>query len=255
MNAWSFRKTAVVALQQVALAAVLFVLLLAWLHIPDANAFEVLASVVIAVLIAAVGGAGESATALRLVLRPVTLRRLLAGAGVVVVAALLWFAVAGGLDHLNAKTPLWAGYFNSRFPASLRNVFSYGHLVLWFTWAYNALRWIVGGLLAAAAFAVVTCDAPLRGLASILRSARFWLSLLLLALIGSVGIDALLSWTPGHGLMVEAASLALRMVLAIVVSALAIAMLMRAMAWAVLRVQPVGTAEPVTSQLRTDDMP
>ncbi len=251
----STRSIAAVAMQQIALGLLLFLLLIGWLHIPDANAFEVAASILLALLIAGIAGAGESAIALRLAHRPVTARNLLPGTGCVFVSALLWYGVSLAVDHFSVNDGLRAGYLNSRFPASMRHVFSYEHLGVWFAWMWSALRWIAAGLLAAAAFAWITCEKPMRGLPAVLRSGRYWLSLLLLALVGAVITGTLMTWTPGHGLRVELLSVVLRTVTVVVLYAGAIALLFGAMARAILRGQSAGTGEPEISQPRTADRP
>lgn len=255
LSRFSLRNLAAVALWQIALAALLALLVAGWLHVPDANAFEVLVSILLGLLIAVVAGVGESLIALRMTGRPTTARRLLFGTSVVLVAALAWYAISLGIDHLDAQGGLWAGYLNSRFPASLRNLFSYLHLYLLLSWTWSALQWITAGLLGAAAFALVTCGQPGRGLSTILRSGRYWLSLLLLAIVGAIVTDSILSWTPGRGLAVESFSLLLRLLIVIVLNAISIAFLMRSTARAILRVQSAETDEPETSQPRTADMP
>ncbi len=147
------RSLASAALQQIALAAVLSLLLFAWLHVPDANAFEVLLSLVLALLIASAAGTGESVIALRMTGRSVTARRLAIGAVAVIVAALLWYGVSLGVDKLSLNDGLRAGYLNSRFPAGLRRAFPYEHIVRGFRLRWSALRWVAAGRLAAAAFA------------------------------------------------------------------------------------------------------
>ncbi|WP_446744991.1 hypothetical protein [Silvibacterium acidisoli] len=246
---------AAVALQQIALAAVLLLLVAGWLHVPDANAFEVLASILLALLIALAAGAGESAIALRMVGRPVSARRLLSGTGVVLIAALVWYLISLGIDNLNAKDGLWAGYLNSRFPASLRNLFSYLHLYILLFWMWSALQWISAGLLGAIAFALVACGKLQRGLPAILGSGRYWLSLLLLAIVEAIITGSVLSWTPGHGLTVETFSLLLRLLIVILLNAVSVALLMQSMARAILRLQSAGTGEPDTSHPRTTDIP
>lgn len=251
----SLRRTLEVILQQIALAALLTLLLVGWLHVPDANTFEVLASGIIALLTVGVAGAGESLIALRLTRRAVNVRHLLRGTGVLFVAALLWVLLSAAVYHLAVDNGLRAGYLNSRLPASLRNIFSFEHLVLWLGWLEDALLWIAAGLLAAGAFALITCSAPLGGLLAIFRSARYWLSLLLLALIGSALTGKLLYWTPGHGLGVEMLSLALRLLTVIILNAATVALLLRSMTWAVLPAQSLGTGAPATSQPRTAENP
>ncbi|GGH15456.1 hypothetical protein [Silvibacterium dinghuense] len=250
-----FRSTAALALQQIVLVALLALLLAAWLHIPDANAFEILISIVLGMLIAGVVGIGESVIALRLMRKVISARRLLLGLGIVLIAMLLWYAISLGLEQLSAKEGLWAGYLNSRFPASLRNFFSYEHFYLWLSWILSALQWIVAGLLAAGAFAWIACNAPMRSFRAILLAGRFWMALLLLAIIGVVITGILLSWTPGHGLAVEAFSLVFRVLTVVVLNAAAIAWLLQVMAHVALGVQSVGTDEPPMIQPRTVDIP
>ncbi len=247
----SLRGMAWIGLQQIALAAGLSLLLLAWLHVPDANAFEVIISVLLALLLASVAGAGESVLALRLTNRSVTMRRLVVGTVAVIVAALLWYGVSLGIDRLSANEGLRAGYLNSRFPASLRNVFTYEHISYGFGLFWSALRWLVAGLLAATTFALITCNVPLRGLLAIIRSGRYWFSLLLLFVTVSMITGSLMHWTPGHGLGVETLSLVLRLLFAILLNAAAVAFLLQAMAAALQRFHSNGTDAPELTQPRT----
>lgn len=251
----TLRNIVIVGLQQVALAASLFLLIVGWLHIPDANAFEVLISVVLVLLIAVVAGGGESAIMLRATGRPVTLRSLVPGTIAVILATVLWYATSLGVDHLGEKTGLWAGYLNSRAPASLRNLFSFEHLYQWFSWLRSGVCWVAAGLLAAAAFSAATSSSPVTGFRAILRSGSYGLSLLIFVMAESALPGLLMGWTPGHGLRLEALSLVARMLLVIVLNAGAIAFLLLTMARGVLSVQSVGIAEPVTSQLRTAEIP
>ena len=251
---FSLRATVLTALQQLALAAVLALLVIGWLHVPDANAFEILLSIVLAVLIAATACAGEAFIALRLVRKPATLRRLLIGGGSAFAAILLWYLLTLVIAHFSANDALRAGYLNSRFPASMRQTFSYPHILLWTGWFWNILQWVVLGLLAASAFACATCEVPLRGTFAILRSARYW-GLLALCIVVTAITSKLLNWTPGHGLAVETFSLIIRLAVVIVLNATVVALLLQAIAHAILRVQPAGTADPDVSQPRTADIP
>jgi hypothetical protein len=252
---FSLRATTVIALQQIALAALLAILTIGWLHIPDANPLEVFASVVLGLLVVTVFGAGESAIALWLTNKAATSRRLLLGTGIVLAASLLWCALSFGLDHMSAKDGLYAGYLNSRFPASLRTIFSYERLITGLAWLRSALRWIAAGVLGSVAFAYVACDLPKQGMMQICRSAWYWASLLMLTFFGSIITGALLGWTPGRGLTIEALSLLFRMLTVILLDASAIALLLQAMANATLSAQSGGTEEPLASQPRTVDIP
>ena len=251
----SLRRTAEVLLQQIGLAALLSLLLVGWLHVPDANAFEVFASVILALLIVCVAGAGETWIALRLTHRAVDARHLLRGIGILFVTALLYLLVSSGVNRLAVNDGLRAGYLNSRFPAALRNIFTYEHLVLWLGWLESAVRWIAAGLFAAAAFALITCDTPTQGLRAILRSGRYWFFLLLLALVCSGITGRLLYWTPGHGLGVEMMSLILRLVTVVFLDAATVSFLLQTMASTIFRFQSVGTEEPAISQPRTVENP
>jgi hypothetical protein len=252
---FSLRTTIALALQQIVLAAVLMLLIAGWLHVPEANVFEVLANIVLALVIACAAGAGESTIVLWLTNRHAVVSRIVRGTVTVLLAALLWYAVSVGLDHGSANDGLRAGYINSRFPASMRNVFSYEHLVTGFGWMWSALRWVIGGVLAAAAFACVACDAPVLGLLNIFGSRRYWMVLSLLVIAGAWITGALLTWTPGHGLRVEMISLVVRLLIVIGLDAMAIALLLQAMAFAVRGSQPVGRGEPETSQPRAAEIP
>lgn len=256
MNTPSFssRSTAVTALQQIAIAAVLALLVIGWLHIPDANLAEVSASIFVAVLIAGVMGASESVVALRLTRGTITRRRLLIGTVAILVAIALWYGISAIIELFSAKDGLYAGYLNSRFPASFRNVFSFKHLVTWLGWIWTALQWIVAGLLTPAAFACATCDAPAEGTLAIYRSAKYWLALLL-TIAGWVIADALLHWTPGHGLHVEMLSLVVRLLLVTLLNAAAFAWLLQTMAAVILSRYSAGIDDPAVSQPRTADRP
>ncbi|MEK6398601.1 MAG: hypothetical protein V4734_10995, partial [Terriglobus sp.] len=251
----SARSVLTVGLQQIALAAVVFVLVVLWLQIPDANAFEVFASVVLALLIALLTGAGECAIALGLIGRRFTARSMCVGTCVVLVAAFFWWLLSAVIDHVSANDALRAGYWNSRFPASLRNVFTFEHLVVWLGWGWSLLRYVIAGLVAAAAFAVIASGSPVRATLAIWGSIRYWVFLLLFVVVGAIVTDTLIGWTPGHGIRVELLSLAARLLLVILLNAATVALLMQSMAHAVLRTQAVGGVDPVTSHPRTEDMP
>lgn len=254
-SSFSIRRTAVTALLQIAIAAVVALLVMGWLHIPDANLAEVSASIFVALIIAAVVGVSEAAVASRLTSGTVTRRRLLIGAVAILIAITLLYAFSLIIEHFSANDGLYAGYLNSRFPSSLRSVFSFEHLLVWLGWIWIALRWIVAGLLTPAAFACAACDAPAASTLAIYRSVKYWLALLLLTITGWVIADALLNWTPGHGLYVELPSLILRLLLVTTLNAAAFAWLLQTMASVILSRYPAGTGDPAISHPRTADIP
>ncbi len=252
---FGFRRTLMLALEQIALAAVLFLLIAGWLRIPDAHAFELLCSAVLALLIVVLMGVGESLIALRLAGRPANARQLLLGCCAVLVAAILCYGASLCFERLSINDGLRAGYVNSRLPPKMRMFFSYEHLLTCFGWIWSGLRWIVVCLLAAAAFAFVTSPRPLWSFAAMLRTRRYWLCLLLLVVAGAGVSGALLAWTPGHNLRIQVVSLLLRLPIAIGVDAVAVALLLQAMAGAVSSDQSTGSEEPVSSQPRTLGIP
>src|SRR5437763_946978 len=86
-------------LQQLALAIIVFALVAFWLHVPDANFLNVMATALLAILTLAAAGAGESALILQLVGHPRNPRKLLRGTLLLLVGAVLWFAWSALLSH------------------------------------------------------------------------------------------------------------------------------------------------------------
>ena len=112
-------------LQQIGLALLVFLLYVLWLRMPDASVLDVIGSALLALIVLAVAGAGESALILRL-------------AGTVRDAAedscaercCCWQALRCGLRWSAAARPsarqrlsCARGYLNSRFPHRLRYFF------------------------------------------------------------------------------------------------------------------------------------
>jgi len=108
------------------------------------------------------------------------------------VTLLVWIAIGAAfwavLDWCDDQIPLWAGYLNSRASSHARSVvFTYAHIVHWLTIAEWILRWIVlpGKLIVlGAASAQWGWRLPARRIFHILLSGRWWLGVILAALVG-----------------------------------------------------------------------
>lgn len=108
------------------------------------------------------------------------------------VTLLVWIAIGAAfwalLDWCDDQIPLWAGYLNSKASAHARSVvFTYAHIVRWLTIAEWILRWIVlpGKLIVlGAASAQWGWRLPVRRIYRILLSGRWWLGVILAALVG-----------------------------------------------------------------------
>lgn len=250
--------TARLVLEQIGLALLVFLLYVLWLRMPDASVLEVIGSMFLALITLAITGAGESAIVLHLAGRTRTPGRLLRGALLLLAGVAIWFAWSALLDHLQGDDSLRAGYWNSRFPHQLRNLFSYEHILLWLGWAWMMLAWIGAGVIALLVFAATASAEPLRTIAVAARSVTYWAAVVLGAAAATVGTSALLEWTPGHGLRVELMSLILRLSLATFIDAILVCLLLATLAACVQRADtlyatPGGT--PEESQPRTADNP
>ena len=135
-------------LQQIGLALLVFALSVIWLRVPDASAIDVAASVLLAFIVLTLAGVGESTLILRLADQQRTPARLVRGTALLLLGGALWIACSALLNHLQADDSLRAGYLNSRFPHSLRNIFSYDHILLWLGWLWSLLRSFWIGLIA-----------------------------------------------------------------------------------------------------------
>jgi hypothetical protein len=245
-------------LEQIGLALLVFLLYVVWLRMPDASVLEVIGSAALALVILAVAGAGESVLILRLADHPRTPSRLLRGTLLLLAGVALWFAWSALLDRLDANDFLYAGYWNSRFPHSLRNFFSFEHILVWLQWLWAILQWIGAGIITLFVFAATASTRPLRAALRGLRSVTYWVTVVIGIACATVLTASLIDWTPGHGLRIEMMSLVARLAVAVFIVA-GIACLLLAVVAACVRqtdalyAAPAGT--PAESQPRTADNP
>jgi hypothetical protein len=215
---------------QIEVAICVFVLFAVWLRVPDASGLEVAASVLLALLIVAVAGFGESVVFVRLCGRARTLRLMLLGTALLAAGTALWFGWSALLDHFHGDDAMRAGYLNSRQPHQLRYFFTYERIVLWLGWMWNTLTWIGAGVIVAAAVCGVGSTHPLRAMGQVLRSGMYWAVLIVGAIAAPIVTTSLIGWTPGHGLRREMASLILRLGTAILFDAVVLCLLLCAIA-------------------------
>lgn len=251
--------------KQIGLALLVFALYALWLRVPDATAIDVIGTVLLALIIVAVAGGGESALILHLADRPRTPARLLRGTLFLLAGALLWLGWLALLSHLrgdyNQSDDRLAGYLNSRLPHLLRYFFTYEHILRCIVWMWDFLGWIIVGVIAAFVFAWTTSARPLSAVAMLLRSIGYWAVVVLVSLGSTLLTGWLTQWTPGHGLRVEMASLVFRLSAVLLVDAAAVCLLLATLAVFVRRNDapeiaystPAGT--PDDSHPRTVDNP
>jgi hypothetical protein len=243
---------------QIALAAVVFALAVVWLRLPDSSALDVIATVLLGLLLLAIASCGELAIMLRLCGRPAQRAAMLKGAPLVLAGVALWFAWAALIGHFQASDSLLAGYLNSRFPASLRNVFSYSHVTMSLEWTASAIKWIGTGVLAVVVYSAAASTHPASAIRCALRSATYWIALVVCGLAAPLLTGLLMNWTPGHGLRIETVSLILRLSTATVLDAVIAVFVLAVLAACMVQsdstyATPAGG--PDASQPRTTETP
>jgi hypothetical protein len=230
-------------LQQIALALGLFVLGVLWLRIPDANIFDIIGTIILALAIIALAGGGESFLLLRLTGKAPTRAKLLRGTLILIAAVILWFGWSAAINHLQAGNALRAGYENSRFSHSWRNVFSYRHIYLWLGWLDSILEWAGTGVIVLFAFCGLAATHPLRAMSRSFRSGTYWVALLVGVFFATAITSSLVNWTPGHGARIELLSLILRLSLAVLVVAAIVSFLLTLLAVCIHQATPAGAPE------------
>ncbi|MGA2649123.1 MAG: hypothetical protein ABSF28_01310 [Terracidiphilus sp.] len=173
-----------------------------WTRLPDKHLWQVALDLLIPLLLVVCALELEAATVRAFAANDGRRVKLVWGA----VTLLVWIAVGAAfwalLDWCDDQIPLWAGYLNSRASAHARSVvFTYAHIVRWLTIAEWILRWIVlpGKLIVlGAASAQWGWRLPVRKIYRILLSGRWWLGVILAALVGVLLISRFFVGLP-HG--------------------------------------------------------
>jgi hypothetical protein len=244
--------------EQIVLAMIVAGLALIWLRIPDSGVLDVIVTCILGLLVLAVGAGGEAWLALRLTKNAVTRAKILRGALFFLATAIVWVFWDALFEHLSGKDELYAGYINSRFSHSLRNVFSYEHVLRWLGWGWWLVEMLGTALLVVSAFALTASKEPKKAIGVTLRSGVFWLVFLIVLVCGVPAIAALAQWSPGHGLAIELTSLIVRMLLVVLLSGVASCAVLCVLAAGVITsdgdyAAPAGT--PAVSQERTAKIP
>jgi hypothetical protein len=159
-----------------------------WTRLPDKHIWQVALDLLIPLLLVICALEFEAATVRAFAGNDGRRVKLVWGA----LTLLVWIAIGAAfwalIDWCDDQIPLWAGYLNSRASAHARSVvFTYAHIVRWLTIAEWILRWIVlpGKLIVlGAASAQWGWRLPVRRIYRILLSGRWWLGVILAALIG-----------------------------------------------------------------------
>ncbi len=242
---------------QLGLILIVSLLFAAWLRVPDSGVLAVIGTVLLASLILVLAFGGEASLLRRLT--GSTRGHILPGAVALLLAATLWLGWSSWLNHLSASdfTRL-AGYANSRFPHSLRNVFTFENLLRWFGWVWLALQWLGAGILLAIAVPFSQTSRPLRAGLRVGFSFSYWMILALTAIIVTSITQGMVEWTPGHGLRVEAISLVLRLVTVAIIDAVLICFVLAAITAIVVRFEgrhAIPGGIPEVNQLRSVDIP
>jgi|HubBroStandDraft_5_1064220.scaffolds.fasta_scaffold34020_2 hypothetical protein len=194
---------------------VLILLAFAWLQIPDSHAWQFLFSLLTAAVLILAFINLHARTFRKLLAAPPNASRwlrLLVLLAVVILGYFLLQLIGVGRSH----ETLFAGYWNSKFSAGQRNVFTFQRLVQWQDYCYDLLKWLLGALLLPVAF--VGAGRGLRGswppIRRIYGHLTYWLLVVIFGLAGSYITSSLAGWAPGHSTAVEIVSVLLRLGLA-----------------------------------------
>jgi hypothetical protein len=252
------RLTVQFVLLQLGLILIVSLLFAAWLHIPDSGVIVVIATALLAALILMLAFCGEASLLRRLA--GSERGHMLSGAITLLIAAALWLVLSAWLNHFDESGFItrMAGYANSRFPHSLRNIFTFENLLRWLGWMGLALKWLGAGMLVGIAVPFAQTSRPVRAGLRVLFSLSYWVTLALTAIIVTVITQSLIEWTPGHGLRVEATSLVLRLGTVAIIDAAFGCFVLAVVTEVVVRLElrhaiPVGT--PELSHPRSVDIP
>jgi hypothetical protein len=172
---------------QFVLTLALILLVLAWTRLPDKHLWQVALSLLIPLLLAMCALELQAATIRAFADDDGKRVKLVWGA----VTLLVWIAVGAAfwafLDWCDDQFPLWAGYLNSRFSAHARvTIFTYVHILRWLAIAEWVLRWIAlpAKLIPyGAASSQWGWRIPWRRVLPILWNWRWWLPVVLAALV------------------------------------------------------------------------
>ena len=169
---------------------------LAWTRLPDKHAWQVLLSLLLPLLLVIAALALQAGTMRALADDDGKRVKLVLGAATLLVWVAVFWACWAILDWCDDRIPQWAGYLNSQASAHTRaRLLTYEHLQRWFTLAEWVLRWIVVPakvIPCAMASAQWAWRLPFRRVLRLLWNWRWWLAVVLAALVGRCAAGPLL---------------------------------------------------------------
>jgi hypothetical protein len=196
--------------------AAALLLAFAWLRVPDSHAWQFLLSVVF----------GLAIVAAFLWLHATTFRRLRSSTLpvptpvqllILVCIIFFWMFLLQPISATRSFEPLLAGYVNSKLSPEMRSFFTFARLVQWQEYFLDLLEWLIAGLLLPAAMAAVATERntrTFRGLSFVYQRWQYWAAVFICGFAGERLTAALVSWTPGKGLVGETLSVVTRFALA-----------------------------------------
>lgn len=173
---------------QYVLTLLLILLGVAWTRLPDKHVWQVALTLLVPLLLAISALELEAGTMRAFADDDGRRVKLVWGACALLTWVALFWACWAVLDWCDNRIPLWAGYLNSKAPASARaRILTYDHLQTWFTMAEWVLRWIIipGKIIPyAAASAQWGWRIPFRAIVRLLLNWRWWPAVVGAALAG-----------------------------------------------------------------------
>lgn len=187
-----------------------------WLRVPDSHAWQFLLSVILGLTIVAAFLWLHATTfrRLRLSVLPIpTPVQLL----ILVCIIFFWMFLLQPISATRSFEPLLAGYINSKLSPQMRSFFTFERLVQWQEGVLDLLEWLIAGLLIPVAMAAVATgknSRTFRGLSGVYQRWQYWAAVFLGGFAGERLTAALVSWTPGNGLIGETLSVVTRLAIA-----------------------------------------
>jgi hypothetical protein len=185
---------------------VLMLLAAAWLQVPDSHSWQFAFSILSGVLLVVVFLCLYAFT-FRYLVKCATQPPFWRSCLFVLAAVALWWAAQPLIEIGRSHEGLFAGYWNSQSPKSLRYHLGYSALVAWQERIYDCIEWIWAGLLLPLAMQLATCGRATRAY----RHWFYWLCVLVCGLGASAQTWALADWTPDAGLAGQTFSIVARL--------------------------------------------
>jgi hypothetical protein len=175
---------------QFVLTILLILIGIAWMRLPEKHVWQVLLSLLLPLLVAISALELQAGTMRSLANNNGYRVKLIWGA----LSLLFWIGVAwvcwAVLDWCDDQIPQWAGYLNSQTPAHWRAKFlTFEHLSLWMSYVEWVFRWIIVPA-KVIPFAITSAQSgwqvPVRRVLQLLCNWRWWLGVMIVALISEL---------------------------------------------------------------------